>query len=358
MEELAIYKDYVEIIEKELYAYLTRFNGPPHYYDYLLYHFGFKSLQTNGNGSHVSLRHLGKRLRPVMCLLIYKAITGNFKNVIPLVLSAEIMHNASLIHDDIQDHDELRWGRPTVWKLAGMEQGINFGDTLQAMAYGLILDLGKLGFDDTMITRIIASSNQVHITVVEGQYMDLQFEKRLDISEFEYFEMIAKKTATPYAGIAECAALLATGGKSQALIDAYKNFALKFGMLFQLTDDILGIWGDLWSTGKIPADIRNKKKTLPVIYALGKASPADKKILTSLYRGTDKIDQAGASEVLRILDETDAKALCQEWTRKFYEETLLALRETSVANAFQEKLRHMADYCYQRALLGKVPVND
>lgn len=346
MQDLAIYKEYVEKIDGELFSFLSKFNAPPQYYDYLLYHFGFKSLPNNGHAP--TLRHLGKRLRPVMCFLIYKAITGDEKLVIPLVLSSEIMHNASLIHDDIQDHDELRWGRPTVWKLAGMEQGINFGDTLQAMSYGLILELGKLGVSDRLITKIIGASNRVHLTVVEGQWLDLQFESRLDISEFEYFEMISKKTAAPYAGIAECAAMLASGGEDDRRIESYRNFALKFGMLFQLTDDILGIWGDPYQTGKTPADIRNKKKTLPIIHGFEHANPQDKTLLASLYRNGKKID-AEANEVLRILEYTGSKGHSQNWARKFHEDTLAALAETGIRNAYQEKLKHMADYCFERA---------
>lgn len=346
MENLAIYKDYIDLIQDELHSFLTNFPGPSGYYDYLLYHFGFKALEavpTNG-----SLRHLGKRLRPVMCLLIYKAITGETKPVMPLVLSAEIMHNASLIHDDIQDHDEIRWGRPTVWKVAGLEQGINFGDTLQAMAYGLILDLGKMGIDHEMITKIIASSNQVHIAAVEGQFMDLLFEKRSDISEAEYFEMIGKKTATPFAGIAECASLLATGGKNPEVVAAYRNFATKFGMLFQLTDDILGIWGDLEKTGKLPADIQNNKKTLPIIYALQHAQGENRKLLFSLYSNGKK-KNGESSKVLQILEETDIKKLCQDQAKKFYDETIAALHDTKISNSVQEQLRHMADYCFQRS---------
>ncbi len=352
MEDLAVYKDYVEIVEKELYSFLSRFQGPSNYYDYLMYHFGFKSMDGNGsnggNGAGAPIRLLGKRLRPVMCLLIYKAIRGEYETAIPLVLSAEIMHNASLIHDDIQDHDELRWGRPTLWKMAGLEQGINYGDTLQAMAYGLILDLGKKGFNDRMITKIMAASNHVHITVVEGQFMDLLFEKRLDISESEYFEMISKKTATPYAGIAESAALLATDDQDPELIAAYKDYALKFGMLFQLTDDILGIWGDMRKTGKVPADIKYKKKTLPIIYALQHTSSKNKERLISLYSQSEPID-GEAPLVLEILEEAGTKELCQERTRKFYDETLQALGATKISNVYQEKLKYMADYCFNRS---------
>lgn len=352
MEELTVYKDYVHIIEQELRSFLSKFNGPTNYYDYLRYHFGFKTMDSNGS----AMRLLSKRFRPIMCLLIYKAIAGEFSNVIPLVLSAEMMHNASLIHDDIQDQDEMRWGRPTVWKIAGIEQGINCGDSLQAMAYRLILDLEKTGFDNKMIAKILAASNRIHLTVIEGQSMDLLFEKRIDISEAEYFEMISKKTATPYAGIAECAATLATQDKNPELVEAYRNFALKFGMLFQLTDDVLGIWGDVQKTGKISADIKNKKKTLPIIYAFHQASPKGREKLISLYTRWDKI-MAEASEVLEILEETKAKDHCQMWIQTYYEETLQALRKTQIANAFQEKLEHMAQYCFNRSLvqLGTLP---
>lgn len=343
----ALYKRYVEIVEKALYAFLARVQGPRDYYDYLLYHFGFKGLNGGfpGNGTG---RLLGKRLRPVMSLFIYQAVTGKFQPVLPLVVGAEIMHNASLVHDDIQDHDELRWGRPTLWKILGTEQGINCGDTLQALAYGSILELSQNGFKESMILQILAASNRIHVAVVEGQFMDLEFEKRLDISLAEYFEMIGKKTATPYAGIAECAATLATDGGNPGLVSAYRDFAQKFGMLFQLTDDMLGIWGDVQRTGKIPADIRNKKKTLPVIYALNHAEEKTRRRLAALYEKREKIEQE-APAVLRILEEAGAREFCLEWILKLYRETLEALGETGILNLFQEELQAMADYCYRRS---------
>lgn len=354
MDDLAIYRDYVQLLESELYSFLTRFNGMEGgYYDYLLYHFGFKTSDF-ADSQLPGIRLFGKRLRPVLCFLIYEAITGNredIRKVIPLVLSAEIMHNASLIHDDIQDHDELRWGRPTVWKLFGMEQGINCGDTLQALAYHSIFDLSKMGFEDSLVTRILSASNRIHLTVIEGQFLDLLFEKRLDISEYEYFKMISKKTAAPFAGIAECTAALATKESSDSpLIASYRDFALKFGMLFQLTDDILGIWGDVWKTGKTPADVRNKKKTLPIIHAFNHATEKNKERLIFLYSSFPGcLEEEEAEEVLGILEESGSRNFCLDWAERFYKETIQALEADQISNSNQEKLRFMVDYCFRRS---------
>lgn len=348
-DELILYKDYVEYIEKELYSFLKRFDAPSGYYDYLLYHFGYKSLDENGNGNG-SPRVLGKRLRPVMCLLICRALLGDFQRAAPLILSTEILHNASLIHDDIQDRDEVRWGRPALWKAFGLEQGINCGDTLQAMAYGSLLDLYDQGFSDAVVRKVFGISNRIHMTVVEGQYMDLLFERREEIAEYEYFEMISRKTAAPYAGIAECAAVLSMAEKNPDLAQYYRDFGLKFGMLFQLTDDILGIWGGVEKTGKIPADIRNRKKTLPIIYAFNNASAERKENLRAIYAGSSPIE-SDAAAVMEALEETGAYEASQKWAGKFYDETMSALSQTGIDDPFKDELKYMADYCFKRSRL-------
>lgn len=351
MSSLEIFKEDAKLVDEALHLFLNGFNAIPQYYDYLRCHFGFKPDLDGGKSENGSLHVLRKRLRPVMCLLIYRAIAGessDHRPVMPLVLSAEIMHNASLIHDDIQDHDELRWGRPTLWKEFGMEQGINCGDTLQALAYRSVLNLLNEGVADRLVTRILNIGNQVHQMVVEGQYMDLLFEKKLEIPETEYFDMISRKTAIPYAGVAECAALLATQDSDPDLVSYYRQFALKFGMLFQLSDDFLGIWGDLHRTGKRQADIRRKKKTLPVIAAFHRASPESKARLVSLYSNGSVIEEAQVSDVLSILKEAGSRELCLTWIQKFYGETIDALHKTGIANISQDKLAHMADYCLGR----------
>jgi geranylgeranyl diphosphate synthase type I len=347
-EELAVYKDYVAIIDKELYAFLTRFQDP--YYDYLLYHFGYKPLEGMTSSQNGKRPLLGKRLRPLMCLLVCKGLTGDYKKALPLILSTEVLHNASLIHDDIQDQDEVRWGRPTLWKLFGIGQGINCGDTLQALAYGLILELYENGFSHDVVRKVLSISNRVHRTVVEGQYLDLLFETRTDIQEYEYLEMISKKTAAPYAGAAECAAVLSLPEKEWDRIPFFSDFGLKFGMLFQLTDDILGIWGGLEKTGKIPADIRSKKKTLPIVYAFNNANAKERNKLLSIYARTGPLDEKQeAPLIFELLEKLGTYEACKKWIAKFYDETLLALSKTDIPNLYQEELRHMVDYCFNRA---------
>jgi geranylgeranyl diphosphate synthase type I len=345
-DELSILKPYIEIIDKELLNFLSRFKNPEEYYNTLLYHFGYRSFsqKNSGNGAHC---FFAKRLRPLMCLLISESLTEDYHQVIPLILGIELMHNASLIHDDIQDRDEVRWGRPTVWKLFGIEQGINCGDTLQAMAYGLILELYDKGIKENVVRKVLEVSSQIHRTVVEGQYLDLMFENRTDITEAEYFDMIERKTAAPYAGAAECAALLAYENRYPERVEAYRQFGLQLGILFQLSDDILGIWGGIEKTGKTPADIRNKKKTLPVIYTFNHASPDSREKLIQLY-DSPQLSDNDIFQVLNILQETGAYHACDVWIKKYYQETLSALKKTEISASFLEKLSGIADYCLNR----------
>jgi geranylgeranyl diphosphate synthase type I len=351
-EALSFLKPYIDIIDHELLSFLKRFKSPEEYYNRLLYHFGYSS-GYNQDKKEGTPCFFGKRLRPLMCLLISQSLTGDYHQAVPMILGIELLHNASLIHDDIQDRDEMRWGRPTLWKLFGLEQGINCGDSLQAMAYGLILELYDKGINERTVRKILEVSSKIHRTVVEGQYLDLAFEKRTDISETEYFDMIERKTAAPYAGAAECAAILAYENKEPERVELYRQFGLKLGILFQLSDDVLGIWGGIEKTGKIPADIRNKKKTLPIIYAFNNSSPAAREELIRVYESPELSD-ASVFRVLDILEESGAYQASEVWVKRYYQETLEALENTKISDFFREKLSGIADYCIRRVKLMPV----
>jgi geranylgeranyl diphosphate synthase type I len=343
-------KEYIDVIDQGVKLFLNQYNDVPKYYETLQYHLGFRStdltpLQTSLDGKHKK----GKRLRPLMCLLVYKAIKGEYARALPLITAFEFMHSASLVHDDIQDGDELRWGRPTYWKLFGVPQGVNGGDTLIGLTYCSALDLLKQGFSTDVVCRILGIINNTHIQMVEGQYMDIDFESRMDVSITEYLEMISKKTASPYDGIAQCASFLA--GVNQEVIIRYKWFGRKFGMLFQLTDDVMSIWGNPEKTGKEAlGDIKKRKKTLPILYALEKASPSEKKILEGYYGSDPEGSIFSLAEVLQVLETMKARDYCMNWIHKFNEETLISLEKTEIRSESQDILKSIVEYCYERVL--------
>ena len=205
----------------------------------------------------------GKRMRPLLGLLAYASITGDYDRALPGAAAVELGHNFSLVHDDIEDGDRERRHRPTLWALHGIPQAINTGDTLFASSRIALHRLTELGFSDTNVLRLMRLYDETCLALCEGQYIDIWTSEHDDPMSVElYFDMIGRKTAALIAASIEAGAMLAT--EDEEVIARYRGFGWALGLAFQLNDDLLGIWGAETATGKAPTDIARKKKTLPV----------------------------------------------------------------------------------------------
>lgn len=209
----------------------------------------------------------GKRIRPVLCLLCCAAAGGDWTQALPAAAALEILHNFSLVHDDIEDGSPTRRGRPTLWQLWGAPQAINAGDALFALAHLALGGLSQRGVAAQTVVHAYQRFDATCLELTRGQHADMQFERRDDVTVEEYIAMIRGKTASLIALAAELGAMVA--GAPATLSAHYATFGLELGLAFQVRDDILGIWGDEGQIGKSAAsDILTKKKTLPVLYGL------------------------------------------------------------------------------------------
>src|SRR3954447_8245685 len=208
----------------------------------------------------------GKRMRPLLGLLAYASIAGDYRPALPGAAAVELGHNFSLVHDDIEDGDRERRHRPTVWAIHGVAQAINTGDMLFSLSRMALHRLSDLGFSDTKVLRLMRLYDRTCVALCEGQYIDIATSERDDLMSVElYFDMIGRKTAALIAASIEAGALLASD--DDEVIARYRGFGWALGLAFQLNDDLLGIWGTEQKTGKEASDIARRKKTLPVIYA-------------------------------------------------------------------------------------------
>jgi geranylgeranyl diphosphate synthase type I len=227
-------------------------------YEMVVHHFGWNTDSQGGSG---------KRLRPLLVLLCCMAAGGKWIDAIPAATAVELIHNFSLIHDDIQDRSETRRGRPTVWSLWGEAQAINTGDaiyTLSRLTTGRLLDAG---FSAGEVFEVQQLFDDTCLDLTRGQFLDLKFEEDLEISESQYLSMIRGKTAALLSASAGGGAMLARSTQSE--IQQYRDFGMNLGMAFQIVDDQLGIWGLVEATGKSTSDdLQSRKKTLPIIYGL------------------------------------------------------------------------------------------
>ncbi|MGC8779646.1 MAG: polyprenyl synthetase family protein, partial [Anaerolineae bacterium] len=274
----------------------------------------------------------GKRVRPLLCLLACAAVGGDPQSAVPAAAGLELLHNFSLIHDDIEDGSPTRRHRPTAWSLFGMPQACNAGDGMFSLAHAAFYRLMARGVPGTTVLAALEKFDAMCVRLTEGQYLDMSFESRLDVSVEEYFAMIASKTGALLAIAPELGALL--GGAVPEVVAAYRRFGAALGRAFQLRDDILGIWGDEEVTGKSAAsDILSKKKTLPVIYALSHPQVGPR--LRALYAGP-AFSSDDVAAVLVLLEEAGAREYTQAQVHAASSEARRALDEaaaTAVAAA-------------------------
>ncbi len=234
----------------------------------------------------------GKRLRPVLVLLTAEAVGGALDAALPCAVAVELMHNFTLVHDDIMDKDELRRGRPTVHVVWDQDTAILAGDGLLALAYQQLF----LAPADKL-QEIGSTFSDGVIEVCEGQALDKEFETQLEVSLDQYMEMIEKKTARLFSTACKVGAL--AGGGERAYVNALAAYGRWLGLAFQVQDDLLDVLSDEKTSGKPRAsDIRRRKKTFLFVHALRNANASDRQWLLDLYAS----DSVPADEVDRVVE--------------------------------------------------------
>lgn len=278
----------------------------------------------------------GKRIRPLLTLLINSAAGGDWQQAVPAASAIEIIHNFSLVHDDIQDASETRRGRETLWRLWGKPLAINTGDAMFAMAHLGLNRLIDREVPADVVVRAFRRFDETCVELTQGQYADMSFESRENVGTDEYLAMIGGKTAVLVALSAELGALVA--GADDEKIAHYAAFGRDLGLAFQIEDDILGIWGDESMTGKSAAsDIITRKKSLPVLFGLDKSAD-----LRELYAQTmaekDFVPQAVAE-----LSRTGAREYAADLAAQYSNSALGHLEAVEPAGDAGVALFQLAD---------------
>ena len=302
---------YLSWVEAEMRVLLTPQSALPQpaaggHYAIMQYHMGWLSTALEP-----AQAPSGKRVRPLLCVLACAAAGGDPARAVPAAAGLELLHNFSLIHDDIEDASETRRHRPTAWAVFGMPRACNAGDGMFSLAHAAFHRLSEQGVPPQIVLNALRLFDEMCVRLTEGQYLDISFEGRLDVSVEDYFGMVTGKTGALLATSPEIGAVI--GGAEPAVSDAYRRFGAALGRAFQLRDDVLGIWGDEAVTGKSAAsDILSKKKSLPVLYGL--AHPAVGAELRRLYAGPE-FAAADVARVLALLDAAGARTYAQEQVR-------------------------------------------
>ena len=298
------------------------------YYSILAYHLGWE-------GEDAGLETRGKRVRPLIVLLTCEAAGGDWQNALPAAAAVELVHNFSLIHDDIQDNSPIRRGRETVWKRWGIAQAINSGDAMFSLAHLSLLRLESTTTSD--ITNLAA--NILHsacLQLTKGQYLDLAYESQAHLPLDAYWKMVAGKTAALLSACTELGAIVANTNQSRR--EAFRDFGYFLGLAFQAQDDILGIWGDAALTGKSnESDLFAGKKSLPVIYGLDQQGP----FATRWKQGPIQPQETKA--LVGQLEMEGARAYTQDAANKMTDQALQALNHAQPQGRAGEMLTDLAN---------------
>lgn len=332
--------EYLTALENELRALVVSPDAAYEpYYGIFRYHLGW----TDTNFVEVKCE-AGKRLRPLLCLFSCEAICGDWRRALPVAAALELAHNFSLIHDDIEDNSDERRGRAAVWKVWGLAHGLNAGDGMFVLARLALDRLCERGFSSAKCAAISRIFDEATLALCQGQFLDLGFETRLDVTTDEYLQMIGGKTTALIAASTRIGAMLATD--DARVVDAFARFGENIGCAFQITDDILGIWGDPALTGKSAAtDILTKKKSLPALIGLQDANAGA--ALRALYAQAT-LSPDDVTRVLVLLDQARAREQAQCYADEFRAAALSALDATGLANRAMERLRELADAMTRR----------
>lgn len=304
-------------------------------YEILQYHMGWQ-----GNRKKDKAR--GKRIRPLLVLLICAAAAGNWQKALPAAAAVELVHNFSLIHDDIEDNSPMRHGRPTVWKKWGISQAINVGDAMFTLAH---LEVVRLADSVSLASAIKAVEilQTTCLNLTQGQSLDLEYETRNDVAIEQYWHMVEGKTAALVATSAELGAISALCDEKTCEI--YRSFGHLLGLAFQAQDDYLGIWGNSALTGKSnQSDLITGKKTLPVLYGLSNAGEFARQWVQK------PIHPDRVKELIKLLEAEGGKEYTQQKASSLIEQALDTLQGAHPNGVAKDLLIKLTNDLIQRQI--------
>ena len=308
------------------------------------YHFGW--IDADGQPTHGDG---GKAVRPALALLCAEVPGASPEAGIPGAVAVELVHNFSLLHDDLMDGDEQRRHRDTVWKVHGPAQAILVGDALFALANDILLELGTL--EAGRAARRLARASR---SLIDGQAQDISYEHRERVTVAECLEMEGNKTGALLACAASTGAVL--GGADDRTADVLESYGHHLGLAFQAVDDLLGIWGDPEETGKQTwSDLRQRKKSLPVVAALAAEGPARQRLSTLLAADAQKsqtefedFDEEEFATRAALIDEAGGRDWTSQEAERQHAAAVAALDTIDMPEQVRDQLRALADFVVVR----------
>ena len=306
----------------------------------LRYHLGWETLE--GTPTHGG----GKALRPILCLAACEMSGGDWRDALPAAAALELIHNFSLVHDDIQDGDETRRGTPTLWRIWGVPTALTAGNAMRVIADRTADALSGGGAPPEVAQGTVAELTRRYLEMIEGQYLDLSFETAEHVSVADYLDMIGRKTGALLESAMHMGALVATGDRATA--EGFGECGMRLGLAFQVRDDWLGVWGDPAFTGKaVGADIRRKKKSLPAVYLFDNAANEERPWLEETYRAGE-IEGERLDGVMAMLDRLGGDSYVQRIAEEQARLAVAAVQELPIPDEAKQLLSAVAEFFVTR----------
>ncbi len=286
----------------------------------------------------------GKRLRPYMVIKSCQILGGKTSSAMPAASAVEMVHNFTLVHDDIMDNDEMRHGVPTVHKKFGMPVAILAGDVLFSKAFQTISNSKLSG---NAMTHLISRLATACVEVCEGQIMDIKMAEGKKIpSQSEYIKMICKKTAALFDVSCAMGAICATSNTKDIL--NLSSFGKNLGIAFQITDDLIGVMGDPKITKKpVGNDLREGKKSLPILMAIKSAKGNNKKIILKAF-GNQKASKNDVMKAVEVIRALGIEKAVRNQALKYAERAEKSL--TKYSGSSKNELVDLLDFVVKRSL--------
>ncbi len=338
----AFFARYQGMIDTALRAELDGLDLPV--YETHRYYMGWTEVDGTPSSGSVA----GKRLRPTLALLAAEAAGGDPQSAMPVAVALEYVHNFSLIHDDLEDRDRIRHHRPTVWAVWGEPTAIVSGNAMLKVADRAISKLAEHGASPEVTLEAQHSLTANYLRMMEGQYLDIQFESRPSVTVDEYLDMIERKTGA----LIETAVYLGSfvgrpGGPNSAFSQGLRSVGYELGRIFQIRDDILGVWGGQETGKPVGADIQRKKKALPAVHALDNAQGAARTRITEIF-AREELEGQDVEDVLQIMEELDTQGYCQSLADERWRRALGVIKSLTLAGETAGELEDLGEFLLVR----------
>jgi geranylgeranyl diphosphate synthase type I len=333
---------YQNRIDEALRAELN--NLEPDIYDIHRYYMGWQEIDGSDSNSTA-----GKRMRPTLAMLAADAVGGDLERATPIAVALEYVHNFSLIHDDLEDMDRVRHHRPTVWTIWGEPAAIVSGNAMLKIADAAAWKLRSVGVDHAVALEAEAELTIQYLKMMEGQYLDISFETENNVSVDQYLDMIERKTGALIEASIYLGSLVAPStGPDRQKATALKAIGYDLGRIFQIRDDVLGVWGGE-ATGKpVGADIKRKKKALPAVHALSTSTGATAQRLNQIFRTEDDLEQEDVHVVLEEMENLGTQDYCQSMAEQRWDDCERMIKSLELSGTTAREFTELGEFLLVR----------